>query len=225
MLAGAVLAGSASAQTLTYYAGEEALSPSQTYTFTNVTTRDMGVMKQIIIDPDLKIKCSDAGTIEVVASADQTIQMCAGGDCVSNKYIEKTGINVEADEMLPLQLEYIDQVLPGETFTPSVATVLLTAKYTGKFNTIRKITIVMDNKEGDSSVTILENDDTFYVENGVIVYNLDKATKVNLYDMDGKCALSTTLAGSGNYSLEGLNSGIYVYTLDGTSKTGKVFVK
>ena len=61
---------------------------------------------------------------------------------------------------------------------------------------------------------------------GGIKYNLTGASEVNLYDMTGHRVLGTTVSGSGIIPTVQLPAGIYVYSVEGTSRrTGKLFVR
>ena len=81
----------------------------------------------------------------------------------------------------------------------------------------------MNDKGG--AVAILEADGKYVrAINGGLAYDLAEATEVAVYDMAGRAVLATELQGSGILSTEGLQKGIYVYTV-GNRQGGKVIVK
>jgi hypothetical protein len=129
---------------------------------------------------------------------------------------------VKAGVPLASQLEQTGQTYSADEPIPHVE-VELTAQYADDPSSLIKLEIVFDTGTGIASVKA-DNDITAVKEG--IRYNLTSASEVSLYDMTGRRVVTAKVSGSGIIPTAALPAGIYVYSVEGTSRrTGKLFVR
>lgn len=209
-----------SARELVFYVGEEAVEPGTTVTVSDFNFVPGTPMQAM--DPDLYLY-SDIIVTNVTITADctsgQTIQLCAGGDCVANVKIVKEGISIGTGVKLPMKYEYME-MNPGATAFPRVVTDF-TAVDEDHPDVKASFTLVMDTSLGVA--TIVGNENSFRAVNGGIAYSFDVPTAVELHTLAGEKALGAVLEGAGTLSTSDLEPGIYVYNAGG--KTGKIYIR
>lgn len=174
---------------------------------------------------DIKVTSSVTSTIDATLVSNQKdgLQICAGGSCepvdALHEYkVEKKNLAITANTPLDLQIE----VFSPADIVYVVGT--LTVGYSGKPETNQDYIIVINDNTG--AVSMIEKDANLYFENGAIVYNLDGAAAISLYDLQGRAVLSVNAEGNGSISTANLPAGIYAYSVEGAvKKNGKIFVK
>ena len=73
---------------------------------------------------------------------------------------------------------------------------------------------------------MIAKDADLLFENGMLVYHLDGAATITLYDLQGRAVLSVDAEGNGSVSTSNLPAGIYAYGVEGcVKKNGKIYVK
>lgn len=223
--AAALMAAGAQAQKITFYDIDGKAIAADATVISNNTTKwidygDNGV--DYAFDPEITIEGDQKGTLTVTAQSDVQVSLCCGGACVAGTSITKDAVEIEPGIKVPLQLELQGYTNSKDEVVPT-ATVNVTAKYNGNDASAVSIKVIMNDKGG--AVAILEADGKYVrAINGGLAYDLAEATEVAVYDMAGRAVLATELQGSGILSTEGLQKGIYVYTV-GNRQGGKVIVK
>lgn len=224
LMAGALLAGAANAQTINFVREGQVIESGTTLNYnTRNVVFDYGDNKTIfMIDPEISIVSDEDVTVNVVAdcTTGQTIQMCCGGQCEQGANVRKSNVFLTANTPLPTKFEYSCDMMTDEV--PSIVTTELSVSKAQQLGGSEcNITVVMDL--GDSSVTLIESDKAFRYVDGEIRYDVSEACEASLYDTDGKCVIKAEIEGTGSISTDGLVKGIYVYKLG--NKSGKIFVK
>ncbi len=230
----ALMAGSISAKELSFQMGGKTLVPGETYGCSNVvldTTWDTEY-PDIAIDPHLFL-VSDIAASDVTLTAEctsgQKIQVCAGGDCAKGTTVTKKDLVLQAGVPFATDFEYTDvtgKIPAADLNQLPVVVAEVTAMYGEDASTAVKVIIAMSTAENlkEASVTVIKEDAALRVVEGGLVYNVDKASTIALYDMSGKRVMSANVRGEGQLSTAGLARGIYAYTISG-GKSGKIFVK
>lgn len=221
LLCAALLALSSQARELTFYIGDTEIKNGETVNFTDIKLTDAGGYYDVVMAPDLYI-ASDIFTanlnITATCTSGQQIQMCAGGSCKMGEVVEKKGIAIQAKTKLSLQFEYVGELDYDEEVPTVTATI---EAQDGKYeNTYKSYTIVMGPT---ASITVIENNRQIRFTEAGLEYSLDAPASFVLYDMAGHTIHSADLSGAGTIALEGLRSGVYVYSLNG--KSFKIFKK
>lgn len=227
----ALMAGSISAKELSFQMGGVTLVPGKTVTFTDIeidTTIDPEY-PDITMDPHISlvsdIAASDV-TLTAVCTSGQKIQVCAGGQCETGTTVTKRNVVLEAGVPLPTQFEFQDLMGSYNINDIPVVTTELSAMYGEDSSTQVKLIVMMGPEGKFESVTMIKADDALRVADGALLYNVEKASSISIFDMSGKRVISARVNGEGSLSTSGLAKGIYTYAISGgVTKTGKIFVK
>ena len=226
----AMIAGTMSARQLTFEMGGVALEPGQTKGFTDIeidTTIDPEY-PDITMDPHLSLLSdvtSNDVTLTATCTSGQKIQVCAGGECVSNTTVTKTNVKVTAGEALATQFEYQDQTGMIAIDKIPVVVTEISAMYGTDASTEVKCVIVMGTKDdvNAASITMIKEDDSLRAVAGGVAYNVNGKSSVALYDLNGRKVMETTVNGEGVINVP---SGVYAFTVTGAvNAQGKVYVK
>lgn len=221
-LLAALLAFGANARELKFYIGDQEIENGSNIAFENITVNDEGSWFEVKMKPDLYIS-SDiySKTINITAEcvSGQTIQMCAGGNCMRGTTVTKTGVTLQTNQKLELKFDYAAEFDAGEEI-PTVTTVI-TAVDTKYPTTEKSFTIVMG--QNVSSVDVIENTGDFTLTPAGIVYTLSTPTNLTIYNITGKQVLSAELNGTGMVETSNFAKGVYIYRAGAVS--GKFIVK
>lgn len=221
LLAGLLTFG-ASARELKFYNGDQVIENGSTITFENITVDDHGDWFEVEMKPDLYLS-SDiySKTVNITAEcvSGQTIQMCAGGNCLRGTTVAKTGVTLQTNQKLELKFDYVSDFDAGEAI-PTVTTVI-TAVDTKYPATEKSFTIIMG--QNVASVDVIENNSDITLTPAGIVYTLTTPTDFAIYNITGKQVVATQLNGTGLVETSNLAKGIYIYRAGAVS--GKFIVK
>lgn len=220
-LLGAALAFGATARELTFYYGDNVIQSGSTITFDGVEIDDYGDYYEVTMEPKLYLATDIySNTIEVKATctSGQTIQLCAGGNCMKGVSVTKSGVKLNPGTKLNLQFDYVDELDAGVP-VPTVTTVI-EAVDTKHTETAKSFTIVMGQ---NASVEVIQNQSEITVTKAGIVYTLSEPLHFALFNITGKQIVSTTVSGTGMIPADGLAKGIYVYRAG--KHSGKIIVK
>lgn len=221
LLCAAAISMTAQARQLTFYVGEQAVTPGTTVEFSDVTVEVEGGVKYVTMAPAISLGSDLYMKVNIVAdcTSGQTIQMCAGGACKTGTQVVKENIAIPTDSKLPLKFEYEGE-FDEEEAVPNVTTAF-SAVCPDYPETEIQFVIVMGTDL--NSITAVEVPAALNIVTGSIEYNVTEPTKLALYTNSGACVLSTTLNGCGAVSTSSLQTGLYLYSFGG--KSGKIYIK
>lgn len=220
LLAGAA-AISANAAELTFFLGNQEITPGSTVKFADYEAEEYeaGVW-DITMNPPLTLKSSfftNKVSVTATCTSGQSIQMCCGGQCSSGTSVTKEKLTINTGASLPLELEYINHEFEGSK-VPDI-TVKISASDNG--GTPVEFTIEMGPSAASLSTV---SDGTFIHFNGSAVeYNTLCPTPLAIYSLTGVCVASTTVEGAGTVSTTSLAPGVYFCKAG--NETGKILVK
>lgn len=223
-MAAGMLASFLYAGDINLYSGSTLLQPG-THIFNDMDVEGGNGFYNVTIDPKLSIM-SNERTFDVqvtaICTSGQKIQMCAGGQCVKDTKVEKSGLILKPDTPLDLQFEYMD-FFESEADIPKNITTELTVEELGVESSKKAYTIVMNGELG--SVDVIARDPEIYLSNGMLHYNLSGTLTLNLYDANGRIVKTATIEGSGSLILTDFPKGMYIYAVTGSSRSsGKVIL-
>ncbi len=221
LLAGVSAYLSADAIELTFWMGNQKITPDQTVKFTKIqieTYEDDGY-KEVKMDPKLTISSdifSSDVQITATCTSGQDIQMCAGGSCMGGSTVTKKGVTVRPNQKLDLGFDYAGEFDLDETI-PTVVTVIEAEDVTEPASKVQFI--IEMGEDGASVSTIQVNQDLKAVEGGV-AYNAAESTALKIVSIVGINAYSGTVSGQGVINLP---KGLYVYTFG--KRSGKIYIR
>lgn len=158
LIAAAMLcAMTASARELTFYIGDTPIENGSTIEFSDfkVETYDDGY-RGVTMAPELFVS-SDIFTEKVSITAEctsgQTIQLCAGGNCMAGTKVTKNNVTLKTDTKLPLMFDYVNNDIEPGAEVPKVTAVI--SAQDGDFaDTFKSFTIVMAEKAALGNVSV-----------------------------------------------------------------------
>lgn len=224
LMAAGIMTSSLYAGDINLYS-ENTLWEPGTHLFNTMNLEGGNGFLSVTIDPKLSIM-SNERTFDVqvtaVCTSGQKIQMCAGGQCVKDTKVVKSGLILKPDTPLDLRFEYMD-FFESELQIPRNITTELTVEELGVESSKKSYTIVMNGEL--SKVDVIAHDKEIFLINGQLHYALSGAATLNLYDANGRTVKTAVLEGNGILSLSELPKGIYIYTLSGNNQiSGKIIL-
>lgn len=218
---GALLTFGAGARELTFYMGNTPVANGSTVVSDALELEDFGDYKEVKMDPDLYLE-SDIFTsdveIKVTCLTGQSIQLCAGGNCMKGTTVTKTKVKINGGQRLPLQYDFVGE-LDADEPVPTV-TSLIEAVDTKHTETAKSFTITMGQ---NASVSVVEHKTDITVTPAGIVYTLDAPVQFALFNITGQRIYSAELRGTGIVSTTSLPQGLYVFRAG--KHSGKIIVK
>lgn len=213
----------ANAQTINFVHDGKIIESGSTFTYNGMELKDYGSILEVNIDPDLYILSDKTVTVNATANCTtgQSIQLCPSGTCIPGVNVVSENINLTANTPLSARFEHIGYYMSKDEIPDIISTNL--AIYEGPVTgtPVTEITVVMKPKE--ASVSIVETDPEFKYINGFIEYSVDSASKVQIFDLNGKVIFESEINGKGSINVESFAQGIYVYRLG--TKSGKIYIK
>lgn len=222
-------AASLSAKELTFYQDSNKIENGSKFTFKDIeepyeyTDRETGEMVvEYEYNPFIFLESDFTGSVTITATCltGQSINLCAGGQCVSDVSVTKTGVMVSPNQKLNLLFDYVG-TFPVGTEIP-VVTAELTAVDETNPSVKASFTITMDGTQAGVS-TVIANDNAFLPVEGGVEYSFNAPTQVAIYSLAGEAMIETSLNGNGTLSTANLPAGIYVYKAG--AKSGKIYLR
>ncbi|MDE5555846.1 MAG: hypothetical protein K2J10_11785 [Muribaculaceae bacterium] len=221
LLAGVSAYLSADAIELTFWMGNQKITPNQTVKFNDidVVTYDEDGYKEVTMDPKLSLTAdiySSNIKLSATCTSGQIIQMCAGGTCNAGESVTKEKITVRPNQKLNLDFEYADEFDLDEPI-PTVVTVIEAEDVTESGT---KVQFIIEMGEEGASVTAIEVRDDFKAVEGGVAYKAAKNCPLRIVNILGVNVYSATVSGEGVINLP---KGLYVYTFG--NRSGKVYIR
>lgn len=212
---------SADAIELTFWMGNQKITPNQTVKFTDieVTTYDEDNYKEVKMDPKLSLSTdiySSNIKITATCTSGQSIQMCAGGTCRAGVSVTKEKLTVRPSQKLDLGFDY------GEEFDlddpiPTVVTLIEAEDVTESGS---KVQFIIEMGEEGASVSAIEVRDDFKAVEGGVAYKTTQNCPLRIVNILGVNVYSANVSGEGVINLP---KGLYVYTFG--NRSGKVYIR
>ncbi|MDE6239178.1 MAG: hypothetical protein K2M54_04230 [Muribaculaceae bacterium] len=221
LLAGVSAYMSADAIELTFWMGNQQITPDQTVKFTDIdiVNYDEDGYKEVKMDPKLSISSnifSSDVKITATCTSGQSIQMCAGGLCRGGVTVTKEGVTVRPNQKLDLGFDYAGEFDLDETI-PTVVTVIEAEDVQESDS---KVQFIIEMGEAGASVSTIEVNDDFKAVEGGVAYSADNDCTLTITTMSGVNVYTANVSGEGFISLD---KGLYVYTFG--SRSGKIYIK
>ena len=101
---------------------------------------------------------------------------------------------------------------------------VVTAQYA--FAPASKKTFTVIFNSDNAAVEGIESESAIRIANGEIIYHVEKASAIAIYDLAGRKVIDANVDGAGSISTADLQNGVYVYSVKGgVNKSGKILVK
>lgn len=221
LLAGVSAYLSADAIELTFWMGNQKITPDQTVKFTNiqVETYEEDGYKEVKMDPKLSISSdifSSDVKITATCTSGQSIQMCAGGTCMGGTTVTKQGVTVRPNQKLDLGFDYKDEFDLDETI-PTVTTLIEAEDVTEPDS---KVQFIIEMGEEGASVSVVEIRDDLKAVDGGIAYKAAESCNLKIVNIIGINVFSGSVSGQGVINLP---KGLYVYSFG--KRSGKIYIR
>ncbi len=207
---------------LNFMIGDRTIEKGETVTFGEIESDGFGGW---MIDPSLSVMSSESTTTGIVVAectTGQKVQMCAGGTCMMNTSITKTGLKFVANQKFPLEFEYTDFMSETKDDIDKDITVNFTAE--DGLGAATSMVLILNPSEGSVGVVFGDKPEVKFVGKS-LVYKVNGTCTLSLHNILGVRAMQTTISGTGSISLTDLPKGIYVYSVQGaTTLSGKISI-
>jgi len=246
MIAGVLLLGvAAQAQDLTFvdFEGKEIADGSTYYCNRTTEWRELKSGIRFAYDPGILIKGASTGTISVSVKCETALptevdpdfpeyttelefmSLCCGGNCQTNaKEITKEDVAITAGEDLKMEFEFKGKTKGKDILPTKNVKTVVTAQYA--FAPASKKTFTVIFNSDNAAVEGIESESAIRIANGEIIYNVEKASAIAIYDLAGRKVIDANVDGAGSISTADLQNGVYVYSVKGgVNKSGKILVK
>lgn len=235
MIAGTLLLGvAAQAQDLTFvdFEGKEIADGSTYYCNRTTEWRELKSGIRFAYDPGILIKGASTGTISVSVKCETALptelefmSLCCGGNCQTNaKEITKEDVAITAGEDLKMEFEFKGKTKGKDILPTKNVKTVVTAQYA--FAPASKKTFTVIFNSDNAAVEGIESESAIRIANGEIIYNVEKASAIAIYDLAGRKVIDANVDGAGSISTADLQNGVYVYSVKGgVNKSGKILVK
>lgn len=189
--AAALLAASASAQTLTFYVAGQKVENGATAYSNKVEVFPIGAIEDVTLDAQLEIEGDQDGTFNITTTctSGQDIQLCCGGDCSFGKSVTKENVAIKAGEKIAGDLHWADGAwTTGEAYP--VITINVSGYYTGNEANKTECTVILDINSG--VMDVIGGNNALNVMNGQVILN--GSADVEVYTIDGRRVANSDLA-------------------------------
>ena len=192
-----------------------------TYIFEGQEMYPQGKNNTIVsIDPNIYLVSDVDVVVNVQASSNISVRLCAGGQCEEGLNPLKQNVNLTGGQRLNLRFDYEETILNSEKDSyqaPAIETVL-TAWLVDDPSSVVSVTVKMGDV-GAGVETIVADDNSVIFNGSSLTYDVTGSSQLSMYSLSGKTVFNQTVNGNGTVGLEGLPKGIYLYRL--TNKNGK----
>lgn len=195
--------------TIQLYQADNLWTPGN-YVFNDVEIVDEGIYFEVTIDPNLSVVTSAASVDAVITATcltGQMIQMCAGGECEKNTMVSKF-VTLTKNVKLPLKLEYFDEFDSKDEIPQGIKVEL--SVYDDSVDDGESIYLITMN-DPTGAVEIVKSNNGVSMSGKTLHYNLDAASTIAVYDVNGRCVMTAAVNGVGALDLTSLGKGVYAY--------------
>lgn len=222
LLAGIAVGFSANAIELSFWLGNQKITPGQTIKFTDieVTEYEGDNYKEVLMKPELYL-LSNIYSSDIKITADctsgQQIALCAGGTCLGDTKVVKEKVTVRPNQKLDLGFDYFGEFDMDEQI-PTVVTAFEAEDVTVSGS---KVQFIIEMGEKSASVTAVEVfDDLQPVEGGIAYKTSGEAAHLRITSIVGINVFSADVNSEGFIALP---KGLYVYTFG--NRSGKIYIR
>lgn len=218
-LAAATACFSASALELTFWLGNQKITPGERVEFNDITVTDEGSYKEVMMDPALYLSTDlYSSKIKVTArcTSGQSIQLCAGGTCRGGEEVIKENVTINTGQKMDLGFDFQTD-LDSDEEIPVVITEFEAEDIT-KPGT--KISFVLVMCEQGAYVTEISADENLYITDGGLAFDTPEERLLTVANLSGVTFFTGKVNGKGSVALP---AGLYVYTF-GNNK-GKIYIR
>lgn len=209
----------ASALNLSFWIGNQKITPGETVTFTDITVDTYPDYKEVTMKPSLFLM-SDMYSSNVVLTATctsgQRIQVCTNGKCRSGETVTVNDFTLRPNQKFDIGFDFIEEF---ELADP-IPTVVTTIEAEDPTETGSKIQFVIEMSDGEASITEVKVVNKVSANADGISYSTDGATRLQITNILGVNYCSREVNGEGFVALP---KGLYIYRLG--DKSGKIYVR
>lgn len=186
----AMLAASASAQTLTFYVAGQKVENGATAYSDKAEVYPLGTIEDVTLDAQLEIEGDQDGAFNITTTctSGEEIQLCCGGECIFGKTITKKDVAIKAGEKIAGDLHWANGAWEAGKAYP-VVTINVSGYYVGNEANKTECTIVLDTTAGVMNVI---GGNALSVQNGQVLVN--GSADVEVYTIDGRRVANSDLA-------------------------------
>ncbi len=220
LLAAAAVYCSAGAVELSFWLGNQKITPGQTVQFNDIKVDTYDSWKEVYMSPKIYLS-SDAYLENVKVTADctsgQTIQMCCGGNCTPGVTVTKKNLTISGGSKLDLEFDYINYDMDLDETIPTIVTVF---EAVVEDDESIKAQFVLEMNKQSAALSKIELNNGVKAVAGGLTYNAAETAALSIYSITGMTVFNANVSGEGTVKLP---RGLYVYSFGGC--TGKIYIR
>lgn len=210
---------SADAIELTFWMGNQKITPNQTVKFTDIDVITEDDYKEVTMNPNLSLATniySSSIKLTATCTSGQSIQVCADGKCFGGESVTKEKLTVRPSQRLDIGFDYHDY-LELDVPIPTVVTVIEAEDVTESGS---KVQFIIEMGEEGAAVTAIEVCDDIKAVEGGITYKASENCALRIVNILGVNVYSANVSGEGVINLP---KGLYVYSFG--NRSGKIYIR
>lgn len=204
---------------LTFWLGNQKITPGETVKFNDIKVETYDDYKEVTMKPALYLSSSIySSDIKVTATctSGQSIQVCIAGKCRGGETVTLDGFTVQSNQKTDLGFDYIDEFDLDEPI-PTVVTRIEAEDVTESGS---NVSFIIEMSEDGASVTEISASDFVKAVDGGIMFNAENQEFLYITNILGINMFADNVSGDGFVALP---QGLYIYKLGG--KSGKIYVR
>lgn len=204
---------------LSFWLGNQKITPGETIKFTDIQVEDYDTWKEVTMKPTLYLMSniySSETKLTATCTSGQEIQICTNGKCRKGATVTVDDFTLQTNQKFDIGFDYIEEFDLDEEI-PTVVTTIEAEETTTPGS---RVFFVIEMSDKDASITEVTSADFLVAVAGGVAYRAEAPTHLLVTNILGASVCNREVCGSGTLALP---QGLYVYRLGG--KTGKIYVK
>lgn len=204
---------------LSFWIGNQKITPGETIRFTDITVEDYGTWKEVTMKPMIYLQ-SDIYSSEVALTATctsgQEIQLCTNGKCRKGASITLNDFTLQTNQKFDIGFDFKAELDSDE----AIPTVVTTIEAEETSTPGSRVQFVIEMSEKGASISEIRTSDSLKAVAGGLSFNAESATQLYVTNILGVNVYNREVSGEG---IVALPKGLYVFRFG--RKSGKIYVK
>ncbi|MDE6270286.1 MAG: hypothetical protein K2M12_05455 [Muribaculaceae bacterium] len=209
----------ASAIELSFWLGNQKITPGETIKFTDIQVEEYDDWKEVTMKPNIYLMSniySSEVKLTATCTSGQEIQVCTNGKCRKGATVTVDDFVLQTNQKFDIGFDYIYEFDLDE----EIPTVVTTIEAEETSSPGSRVYFVIEMSEKSASITEVKASEWVMGIAGGVAFRAEAPTHLLVTNILGASVCNREVSGEGTLALP---QGLYVYRFG--SKTGKIYVK